>query len=100
MTYADLLLHIDSYPDPMPQEMIRQSVDLAASLGTAVTGLALEMTIPVHSNALADYLIGLAALARSEEARSRAACTRGETRRSCAGAPKSTGSCDAGTAPE
>lgn len=74
MAYPDLLLHLDSYPSPMPEALIGEAVALAASLGAKVTGLAVEVDIPVHSNRLADYLIGLSALGREEEARCRAAC--------------------------
>ena len=46
---------------------------VAASLGGKLTGLAIEVDIPVRSNRLADYLIGLSAMADAEEARSKAA---------------------------
>lgn len=77
MTYLDLLLHIDSYPAPMPGELIDESVALAAGLGGKLTGLAIEIDIPVHSNRVADYLIGLSALGRQEEERCREACRTG-----------------------
>lgn len=74
MALLDLLLHIDSYPAPMPDALIDESVALAASLGGKLTGLAVEVDIPVHSNRLADYLIGLSTLGRQEEERCREAC--------------------------
>lgn len=74
MAFRDLLLHIDSYPTPTPEAMIEEAVLLAASLGGKVTGLAFEIEIALHSNRLADYLIGLSAMAAAEEARSRQAC--------------------------
>jgi len=77
MTYADLLLHIDTYPKPTTAAAINEAVALAASLGGKLTGLAVEVEIPVHSNRLADYLIGLTAMTDAEEARSRAACRDG-----------------------
>lgn len=77
MAYLDLLLHIDSYPAPMPAELIDETVAFAASLGGKLTGLAIEVEIPVHSNRLADYLIGLSALGRQEEERCREACKTG-----------------------
>ncbi len=77
MACLDLLLHIDSYPAPMPDALIDESVALAASLGGRLTGLAIEIDIPLHSNRLADYLIGLSALGRQEEERCRAACKAG-----------------------
>lgn len=74
MALLDLLLHIDNYPTPMPNALIDESVALAASLGGKLTGLAIEVEIPVHSNRVADYLIGLSALGRQEEERCQAAC--------------------------
>lgn len=75
MAYTDLLVHLDNYPAPMPGPLLEEAVALAASLDAKATGLAVEVDIPVHSNRLADYLIGLSALGREEEARCRAACT-------------------------
>ena len=77
MAYIDLLLHIDSYPKPTPPEAIDEAVRLGASLGGKLTGLAIEVDIPVHSNHLADYLIGLTAMAKEQEALSRNACQEG-----------------------
>lgn len=77
MAVLDLLLHIDSYPSPMPAPLIDEAVGLAASLGGRLTGLAVEVDIPVHSNPLAEYLIGLSALGRQEEERCREACKAG-----------------------
>jgi len=77
MTYTDLLLHIDSYPTPTTAAAIEEAVDLAASLGGRLTGLAIEVEIPMRSNRLADYLIGLSAMADDEETKSRTACRDG-----------------------
>lgn len=77
MTYPDLLLHIDSYPTPTTAGAIEEAVALAKSLGGRITGLAVEVEIPMHSNRFADYLIGLSAVADQEEAKSRAACRDG-----------------------
>lgn len=77
MSFHDLLLHIDTYPKPTPNAAIEEAVRLAAHLGGKLTALALEIEIPVHSNRLADYLIGLSDMATAEEARSRKACQDG-----------------------
>jgi nucleotide-binding universal stress UspA family protein len=77
MTYADLLLHIDTYPTPTTAAAIDEAVTVAASLGGKLTGLAVEVEIPMRKNRLADYLIGLSAMADEEEARSRTACQDG-----------------------
>ncbi len=77
MTYIDLLLHIDTYPTPTTPAAIDEAVAIAAALGGKLTGLVVEVEIPVRSNRLADYLIGLSAMAESEESRSRKACREG-----------------------
>ena len=77
MSYADLLLHIDSYPTPTTSASIQEAVALAASLGGKLTGLATEIDIPLRSNRVADYLIGLSAMVVEEEAKSRSACRDG-----------------------
>lgn len=77
MSYADLLLHIDTYPTPTTPAAIDEAVRVAASLDGKLTGLAEEVELKVHSNRLADYLIGLGAMAKAEEARSVAACHEG-----------------------
>ena len=74
MSFRDLMLYIDSYPAPTSPEAIDEAVRLGASLGGKLTGLAIEVDMPVHSNRVADYLIGLTAMAKEEEARSRTAC--------------------------
>lgn len=77
MTYADLLLHIDGYPTPTTLPAIEEAVALAVGLGGALTGLAVEVEIPIRSNRLADRLIGLSAMAEEEEGKSRTACRDG-----------------------
>lgn len=77
MTLQDILLHIDSYPEPTSDAAIDAAVDIAARLGAQITALALRASIPVQSNIIAERLIGLTGLAREEEARSLAACNHG-----------------------
>lgn len=77
MSLQDILLHIDSYPEPTSDAAIDAAVDVAALLGAQITALALRLSIPVRSNIIAEHLIGLSDLAREEEARSLAACTHG-----------------------
>lgn len=74
MAFADILLHIDSYPDPTPLETVDEALTLAARFGGKVTALAVQVAIPVKSNLLAEQLVGLTALAAEEEARSLEAC--------------------------
>jgi hypothetical protein len=77
MTYEDALLQTDSYPTPTTADAIDEAVALAASLGSRVTALAIEVEIPDRSNRLADYLIGMTAMTEAEEAKSWAACRDG-----------------------
>jgi nucleotide-binding universal stress UspA family protein len=77
MTFADILLHIDSYPTPTTNEAIDEAVALAASLGSQLTALTIEVDIPIRSNRVADYLIGLSAMVDEEEGKSRSACRDG-----------------------
>lgn len=74
MTLNDVLLHIDSYPEATPPEAIDQAVQFVARVGGKLSALAVQVKIPLHSNRVADYLIGLTAIARDEEAKSLAAC--------------------------
>ena len=77
MSLQDILLHIDTYPEPTSDAAIDAAVDVAALLGGKITALALRLSIPVRSNIIAEHLIGLTDLAREEEARSLAACNHG-----------------------
>lgn len=77
MSLQDILLHIDTYPEPTSDAAIDAAVDVAALLGAQITALALRLSIPVKSNIIAEHLIGLTDLAREEEARSLAVATHG-----------------------
>lgn len=70
MPYQDILLPLQTYPDPTPSEAVAQAVALCAQLGTAVAAVAPHVQIPLHSNGLADFLVGLTSMAREEEQRS------------------------------
>lgn len=74
MAFEDLLLHLDSYPDPTPPADIAAAVAFAAAVGGKLTALGLAVTIPLESNRIADYLIGLSKIALDEERRSRETC--------------------------
>lgn len=77
MPLKDMLLHINSYPDPTPTEAIDQAVRFAAAIGGTISALAVEIDIKPISNRVADYLIGLSGLAQDEERKSAAACKAG-----------------------
>jgi nucleotide-binding universal stress UspA family protein len=70
MTYKDVLLHLDSYPDMTPMEIVDEATEVCAALGGAVTATTFQTRLPVKSNFIADRLIGLSQLAEEEEARS------------------------------
>ena len=77
MALRDILLHLDCYPDATSTAAIDQAVSFAAGFGGRLSALAVEVQIPVHSNAVADRLVGLTQTARDEEARSRQAAGQG-----------------------
>lgn len=67
MPLKDMLLHINSYPDPTPTEAIDQAVRFAAAIGGTISALAVEIDIKPISNRVADYLIGLSGLVVSSQ---------------------------------
>jgi len=74
MALKDILLHIDSYPEATPDAAIDQAVGFVAGLGGTLSALAGQVTIPVQSNRVADYLIHMSDMAHEQEAASAAAC--------------------------
>ncbi|HEX5378562.1 MAG TPA: universal stress protein [Phenylobacterium sp.] len=74
MPLPDILLQIDSYPDPTSPEAIAQAVGFVAAVGGTVTGLAVQVDIQAPANRLADYLIHLSRMAKDEEQKSLEAC--------------------------
>ncbi|CAN7251182.1 universal stress protein [Phenylobacterium sp. LjRoot225] len=73
MSLADMLLQIDAYPDVTPNASIDQAVEFARLVGGGLAALAVAVDLPVKSNRLADYLVGLTKLEKDEEAKSLAA---------------------------
>lgn len=74
MSQRDVLVHIDTYPDPTSSKAIEQAVQFTAALGGVLSALAIEVMIEAPKNRLADYVIGLSQLARTEELKSRDFC--------------------------
>lgn len=70
MAFKDILFQLDSYPEPTSAAVIERGVWWARHLQATLTVLAVDIQIPVHSNKVADYLIGLTDLAHAEEAKS------------------------------
>lgn len=73
MPLNDILLHIDTYPDPTPPAAIEQAVAFAKASGSRITALAVQIDIKNQSNWLADRLINLGGLFAEEESKSRSA---------------------------
>jgi nucleotide-binding universal stress UspA family protein len=74
MPLKDILLHLDSYPDPTPVEAVDWAIGFAGLLQARLTALAVKVRFPVHSNRIANYLIGLSGMARQEEEKSATRC--------------------------
>lgn len=70
----DILLHLDSYPDPTPQLAIDQAVAFAALFDGRLSAMTVQVLIRPPSSPLANALIGLAAMAAEEQAKSARCC--------------------------
>lgn len=71
MPYKDILLHLESYPDPTPDLALDQGLALCVALGEQATALAPQVSIPLKTNRLADFALKLGDMAKAEEGRSR-----------------------------
>lgn len=74
MPFKDMLLYIDSYPEPISPEAIDQAVYFAGAAGGDLSALAIQVDLRQPSNWLADHMIGLSGLCLEQEKRSLAAC--------------------------
>lgn len=70
----DLLLHLDTYPEPTPHSAIDQAIGFASLLDGRLTALAVQVLFRPPKNALANALIGLSAMATEEQAKSARYC--------------------------
>ncbi len=70
----DVLLHLDSYPDPTPTPAIDQAVGFAALLDSRLSAMTVQALIRPPSNPLANALIKIAAMAAEEQAKSARHC--------------------------
>jgi hypothetical protein len=70
----DILLHLDSYPDPTPLEAVDWAIRFSRLMQAKLTGLAIKVRIPLHINRMADHLIGLRGMVRDEEEKSATRC--------------------------
>jgi nucleotide-binding universal stress UspA family protein len=74
MPLKDILLYVESYPEPIQAEAIEQAVRFAAAAGGALTALAVQVDLRAPNNWLADRLIGLSRLCAEQEEKSLATC--------------------------
>lgn len=73
----DILLYIDTYPQPVAPEAIDQAVAFAAAVGGDLTALAVQVDLRTPGNYLADHVAGLHALCADEEQKSLTAAGQG-----------------------
>jgi nucleotide-binding universal stress UspA family protein len=71
---TDFFLPLASYPERTPSAGLLRALDIAATLGGTVTGVAYEVDIPQISNVLAELVIDIGALAAQAETESRRRC--------------------------
>lgn len=71
--FQDILLHLDTYPDPAPIDAMERIVGFCAGLGTGVSALAVHVRLDVRTNPIAERLLALSDMAKAQEAQSRAA---------------------------
>jgi nucleotide-binding universal stress UspA family protein len=68
--FRDILLHLDTYPQPASEAAIDQAVLFAAGMQSWISALALEIEVPLKSNRVADFLIDLSAQSAAAESKS------------------------------
>jgi nucleotide-binding universal stress UspA family protein len=74
MSFPDALLQLDSYPDASPPAAVDQAVDFISAVGGRLSVLALNVEIPLRTNALAERLVNLSGLVAEQETASLEAC--------------------------
>lgn len=74
MPLNDILLQLDTYPDPTPLVAIDWAVSFAARLQGKQSALAVQVKFPLHRNRMADYLVGLSGIVHDEETKSLSRC--------------------------
>lgn len=67
MGFHDILLSLDTYPDPTGTQAVDQAMRLCAKLGGKVTALAMPVDLPVRTNPLAESVMHLSQLASDLE---------------------------------
>lgn len=70
MGFKDVLLQMNSYPDPTPNAVIEQAIDFARMHRAHLTGLTFKIELPRVGNALANMLLDLPGMIAAEEKKS------------------------------
>jgi nucleotide-binding universal stress UspA family protein len=74
MSLRDVLIYLESYPDPTDRAATDQATAFAATYGAKLSAITVEALMEVRSNVVAEYLIGLSGMAEAEREKSRQAC--------------------------
>ncbi|MCR5881292.1 universal stress protein [Phenylobacterium sp. J367] len=74
MPFKDILLYIDSYPEPVTPEAIDQAVRFAGAVGGDLSALAVQVDLRAPSSWLADHMIGLSGMCAEQEKKSLGYC--------------------------
>lgn len=74
MPFRDILLYIDSYPEPASPEAIDQAANFAGAVGGDLSALAVQVDLRAPSNWLADHMIGLSGVCAEQEKKSLGYC--------------------------
>lgn len=70
MAFKDVLLQLNSYPEPTPVTVIEQAVDFAATLGAHISALTFKTEIPNVGNVLANKLLDVSGMIAAERQKS------------------------------
>lgn len=74
MPFTDILLYIDSYPEPVSPEAIDQAINFAGTAGGDLSALAVQVDLRAPSSWLADHMIGLSGMCAEQEKKSLGYC--------------------------
>lgn len=74
MPFKDILLYIDSYPEPVTPEAIDQAVRFAGTVGGELSALAVQVDLRGPNSWLADHMLGLSGMCAEQEKKSLGYC--------------------------
>jgi hypothetical protein len=67
MSFNDILLQLDTFPEPTRMQGLDRAIELAKLAKGRITAVATAVDLPLPSNRLADFLIGLSKLEKEVE---------------------------------